>query len=117
MATATEHDDGNPPIHAALEHFDKLPDSATARAPVVAALFSISIPTVWRWTRKSILPAPTTLGGVALWSVGALRQVQARAAVSVGARTAAAVAAATAKRMATANAAETAKRTRTAPAV
>jgi len=93
------------PVHPGLQHFDRLPDSATARAPTVAALFSVSIPTVWRWTRDGILPAPTKLGGVALWSVGKLRQVQAGADAGGGARTA------------TATAAATAKRARTAPAV
>lgn len=63
------------PIHSALEHFDKLPDSASARVPVVAALFDISAPTVWRWARDGILPAPTKRGGVTAWNVGQLRAI------------------------------------------
>ena len=94
------------PVHPALQHFDKLPDSATARAPVVAALFSVSIPTVWRWTRDKRLPAPTKRGGVTTWSVGALRLILA------GSDDAGVV-----PRTATATAAATAKRTRTAPTV
>jgi len=86
------------PIHSALQHFDKLPDSAGARVPVVAALFSVSIPTVWRWTRDRRLPAPTKRGGVTLWNVGALRRCMSEAASDDGARTASATAAAAAKR-------------------
>lgn len=58
---------------AALSGFDTLPESAGARLPVVAALFGVSNPTVWRWSRKGIIPAPTKRGGVALWNVGELR--------------------------------------------
>jgi predicted DNA-binding transcriptional regulator AlpA len=86
------------PIHAALQHFDKLPDSAGARAPVVAALFSVSLPTVWRWSRDGRLPAPTKRGGVTLWNVGALRQAMAEDGDASSLRTAGATAAATAKR-------------------
>lgn len=89
---------GPAPIHPALQHFDRLPDSAGARVPVVAALFSVSIPTVWRWTRDGRLPAPTKRGGVTLWSVKALRATMAEAEAGDGARTASATAAATAKR-------------------
>jgi predicted DNA-binding transcriptional regulator AlpA len=85
-------------IHSALQHFDELPDSAGARAPVVAVLFSISIPTVWRWSRDGTLPAPTKRGGVTLWRVGDLRAVMAAAGAGDSARTASATAAAAAKR-------------------
>jgi hypothetical protein len=85
-------------IHSALQHFDKLPDSAGARVPVVAALLSVSIPTVWRWSRDGLLPAPTKRGGVTLWNVGALRQALAAKATPKGSRTAGATAAAAAKR-------------------
>lgn len=87
-----------PPIHAALQNFDLLPNSAGARAPVVAALFSVSVPTVWRWTRDGRLPAPTKRGGVTLWSVAALRKTMADAVPTDGTRTASATAAAAAKR-------------------
>jgi predicted DNA-binding transcriptional regulator AlpA len=59
----------------ALTGFDCLPDAAGVRLPVVKALFGVSAPTVWRWSRKSIIPAPTKRGGVALWNVGELRKV------------------------------------------
>ena len=87
-----------PPIHSTLQHFDKLPDSAGARVPVVAALFSISIPTAWRWARDGRLPAPTRRGGVTLFIVGDLRRVMAEPDSTRATRTASATAAATAKR-------------------
>jgi len=98
IAAATQHADGNPPIHAALQHFDKLPDSASARVPVVAALFSVSVPTIWRWSRDGKLPAPTKRGGVTLWSVGQLRHALANPGQGEVSRTAGATAAAVAKR-------------------
>jgi len=88
----------NPPIHSALEHFDKLPDSAQARVPVVAALFSVSVPTVWRWARDGVLPAPIKRGGVTLWNVGQLRLALGANQATDTARTASATAAAAAKR-------------------
>ena len=100
---ATKRDKTEPAtVHPGLQHFDKLPDSATARAPVVEALFSVSVPTVWRWTRDCRLPAPMKHGGVTLWNVGALRRVLSGADAGEGARTAGATAAATAKRARTA---------------
>lgn len=86
------------PIHAALQHFDKLPASAVADVRVVAALFSVSIPTVWRWTRDQRLPAPSKFGGVTRWRVGDLRAAMAEPDPGDGARTASATAAAAAKR-------------------
>lgn len=65
-----------PARHAAtLANFDKLPDSAGARLPVVAALFGIGTATVWRWSRNGTLPKPTRRGRVTFWPVGALRRV------------------------------------------
>ena len=77
---------------------DKLPDSAGARVPVVAALFSVSTPTVWRWSRDGKLPAPMKRGGVTLWNVGALRRCLADGQRGDGARTAVATAVAAARR-------------------
>lgn len=57
----------------ALRDFDHLPESAYVRLPVVAALFSVSRPTVWRWVRAGHLPEPRRIAGVALWRVAALR--------------------------------------------
>ena len=69
---------------AALRGFDELPDSAGVRLPVVQALFGVSAPTVWRWSRKAVIPAPTKRGGVALWNVGALRMAMQLGGVSGG---------------------------------
>jgi len=98
IAAAIQTAGGNPPIHAALQHFDRLPDSASARVPVVAALFSVSVPTIWRWSRDGKLPAPTKRGGVTLWSVGQLRAALADPGHVKATRTAGATAAAAAKR-------------------
>ena len=106
-AVCPEGKTGPASIHAALQNFDLLPDSAGARVPVVAALFSVSEPTVWRWTRDGQLPAPTKRGGVTLWNVGALRRCMAGdvaagglqpAGSQTGLRTTRATAAASAKR-------------------
>ena len=99
MASKQSSDPNEPvPIQAALQHFDKLPNSASARVRDVAALFSISIPTAWRWARDGRLPAPTRRGGVTLFNVGDLRRVMAEPDSTRATRTASATAAATAKR-------------------
>ncbi len=57
-----------------LESFDKLPDTANVRQPVVEALFACSGPTVWRWSKSGIIPAPRKLAPrVTVWNVGELR--------------------------------------------
>lgn len=62
-------------LPVALAQFDNLPDSANVRLPVVAALNSISAPTVWRWVKAGRLPAPIKLGpNTTVWRVGDLRQ-------------------------------------------
>lgn len=62
-------------IPDSLANFDKLPDSAHVRLPVVAALHGISNVTVWRWVQSGRLPAPTKLGpNTTGWRVGALRE-------------------------------------------
>lgn len=58
----------------ALRGFDELPASAKVRLPVVAALFSISPATVWRWCKAGDLPQPTRIHGVTFWNVGELRE-------------------------------------------
>lgn len=58
-----------------LVNFDKLPDSAHVRMPIVAPLFGISVPTAWRWAKDGRLPAPKKLGpNVTAWNVGELRR-------------------------------------------
>ncbi len=64
----------------ALKNFPHLPDDAVVRLPIVAALYGVSHPTVWRWTKAGRLPAPIKRGGVTGWPVGALRAAMARAA-------------------------------------
>ncbi len=58
-----------------LANFDKLPDSAHVRLPIVAQLFSIGPATVWRWSKEGRLPAPKKLGpATTAWNVGELRR-------------------------------------------
>lgn len=65
--------------NTALQNFDSLPDSATVRLPTVCALFGISGPTAWRWSKDGRLPAPIKRGGVTGWQVGALRRTLSQA--------------------------------------
>jgi predicted DNA-binding transcriptional regulator AlpA len=59
----------------ALKNFDSLPDAAHVRQPVVEALFGISGPTVWRWSKSGRLPAPQKQSErVTTWNVGRLRR-------------------------------------------
>lgn len=57
-----------------LKGFDELPSSAYVRLPTVAALFSISTSTVWRWSRVGHLPPPVRKGRATLWRVEDLRK-------------------------------------------
>jgi predicted DNA-binding transcriptional regulator AlpA len=63
-----------------LKNFPHLPDDAVVRLPIVRALYGVSAPTVWRWSKDGRLPAPIKRGGVTGWQVGALRAAMARAA-------------------------------------
>ena len=63
-----------------LKNFQHLPDDAVVRLPIVRALYGVSAPTVWRWSKDGRLPAPIKRGGVTGWQVGALRAAMARAA-------------------------------------
>lgn len=64
------------PIPDALANFDRLPDSAFVRLPVVASLFACSPVTIWRRVKKGTLPAGRKLSeGVTAWNVGELRRV------------------------------------------
>lgn len=63
-----------PPQFSPLESFDKLPNTANVRQPVVEALFACSAPTVWRWAKKGLIPAPRKIAPrVTVWNVGELR--------------------------------------------
>ena len=58
----------------AFEGFDTLPDAAHVDVHVVAAVRGISVPSVWRWARKGLLPQPVRpTPGTTRWNVGALR--------------------------------------------
>lgn len=57
-----------------LEQFNKAPDTAKARVNTVAALFGVSVPTVWRRARAGLIPAPHKIGGTTVWNVGDLRR-------------------------------------------
>ena len=64
------------PIPDALANFDRLPDSAFVRLPVVASLFACSPVTIWRMVQKRTLPAGRKISeGVTAWNVGELRKV------------------------------------------
>lgn len=62
-------------LPAMLASFDKLPDAAHVRLPVVAGVCSVGPATVWRWVKSGHLPKPVKLGpNVTAWNVGALRK-------------------------------------------
>lgn len=59
---------------AQLAAFDRLPDSANVRLPVVRALMgNAGAATIWRWSKDGTLPHPVRYGGCTLWPVGGLR--------------------------------------------
>lgn len=60
---------------AALEEFDRLPDAAHVRLPVVMALYACSDESVRRGVKAGRIPAPRKLGPrVTAWNVGSLRR-------------------------------------------
>ena len=68
-------------LSTALSGFDALPDSAHVRAQTVADWKGVSVPTVWRWSKAGLLPAPVKIGPrVTAWNVGALRDASTKAA-------------------------------------
>ena len=54
-------------------NLDELPYSARVSAYAVAKHRGISEPTVWRWTRKGLLPQPERVGGTTRWIAGEIR--------------------------------------------
>lgn len=77
---STTYESPKASIPAALAQFDELPDSANVRLPVVAALNGISAPTVWRWVKAGLIPAPRKLGpNTTAWNVGDLRRARSTA--------------------------------------
>ncbi len=62
-------------IPEALENFDKLPDAANVRQPVVQALYACSPASVWRGVNAGRIPKPRKLSPrTTCWNVGELRQ-------------------------------------------
>lgn len=57
-----------------MNQFDSLPSSALVRIDTVMQLFSISAPTVWRWSKSGRLPRPIRISGITGWRVGELRE-------------------------------------------
>jgi predicted DNA-binding transcriptional regulator AlpA len=67
-------------LPTALAEFDRLPDAANVRLPIVMGVTGASAPTVWRWSKEGRLPSPRKLGpGITCWNVGQLRAALARA--------------------------------------
>ena len=67
-------------IPAALAQFDRLPDSAHVRLPVVVAWRGSSPASVWRHVKTGLLPKPVKLGpNTTAWLVGDLRRCAAKA--------------------------------------
>lgn len=60
-------------IQFELENFDRLPDSALVRAPVVAAMFGICVGSVWRRTKLNQMPQPVRIMNASGWRVGDIR--------------------------------------------
>lgn len=59
----------------ALRNFDTLPDSARVRGPVAAAWLGLSMPTLYRLTKRGDLEKPLKVGSkITLYSVGDLRR-------------------------------------------
>ena len=53
-----------------LERFDKLPNTAHVRLPVVKSLYGCSAASIWRYVKKGIVPAPRKFGSrVSAWNV------------------------------------------------
>lgn len=60
----------------ALVNFDRLPDTANVRLPVVRALLGCSTSSIWRMSADGRIPAPKKLStGITAWNVGELRKV------------------------------------------
>lgn len=61
-------------LPTALRNFDKLPDTAHVRQPVVSGLLGCSDATVWRRVKDGGIPRPHKLSPrVTAWNVGELR--------------------------------------------
>jgi predicted DNA-binding transcriptional regulator AlpA len=72
---STPQASAKPTIPASLAQFDDLPDSAHVRLPIVAALYGVSTPTIWRWSKAGSIPSAKKIGpNTTAWNVGELRR-------------------------------------------
>ena len=61
-------------IPEALANFDKLPDCAYIRLPVMIGLFGISSASIWRGVKNQSIPTPVKLTKrTTAWNVGLVR--------------------------------------------
>lgn len=61
-------------IPEALANFDKLPDSAYIRLPVMKGLYGVSAASIWRGVKNSTIPKPVKLTErTTAWSVKLVR--------------------------------------------
>lgn len=59
--------------------FDALPDAAFVRVETVAALYSVTPVSIWRWSKAGLIPKPRKLGPqVTAWNVGEIRRALAQ---------------------------------------
>ena len=62
------------PIDQSLANFDKLPDSAYIRLPVMKGLYGISSASIWRGVKRLTIPKPSKLTErTTAWNVGLIR--------------------------------------------
>lgn len=62
-------------IDQSIREFDSLPYSALVRLPVVLAITSCTAPTIYRWIKAGLFPAPIKMGpSASAWEVGELRE-------------------------------------------
>lgn len=70
-------------IPEALAQFDKLPDSAYIRLPVLTRLYGVSSATIWRGVKNGTIPKPSKLSErCTAWNVGIVRTTLAAKAVA-----------------------------------
>ena len=61
-------------IPDSLAQFDKLPDSAYIRLPVMKGLYGVSSASIWRGVKKLTIPKPSKLTErTTAWNVGLIR--------------------------------------------
>jgi predicted DNA-binding transcriptional regulator AlpA len=65
----------NRSIPDALANFDRLPDSAYIRLPVMIGLFGVSAASIWRGVKNQSIPKPVKLTErTTAWSVRLVRE-------------------------------------------